>query len=180
MSDKIKTNFRKYIADNDIKKLKSLVVDSISMNSSLSNLFEEDITCDLFNMQFKTTLLYYLFAVDHYEFSKYLLLKGFNVYRGMICICTYAWMCEYSKFPLSHGMYRRYSKTYDLVHDWHRLRYHAIDLDLPENQSISWIPKDLDNDQQILTRDTFWDSSEKDFFWNYFDIFHILILIEFF
>jgi hypothetical protein len=81
MNDKIAT-FEECVQSHQLTKLKSLIVDSLNADSSLLNAFEGYVECKLFGTSFTTSVLYYFFAMDEYELAKYLLLKGFNVYKG--------------------------------------------------------------------------------------------------
>jgi hypothetical protein len=70
----------KYIKKNKLNKLK----DFISNNNQYINEFSFDFDCSLFDTNFKTTLLYYLFSHDVYDSASFILSNGFNVYKGLI------------------------------------------------------------------------------------------------
>lgn len=71
--------FLKYIRKNKIYKLHKFIVDNIE---HLLDEFSHEFECILYSNKFSTTLLYYLFSVDNYELSSFILSKDFNVYKG--------------------------------------------------------------------------------------------------
>ena len=73
--------FLKYINKNEIKKLKKFLLKNIEY---LHDEFSDEFECHLFYSKFSTSLLYYLFSHDEYDFASLILSNEFNVYKGNI------------------------------------------------------------------------------------------------
>ena len=75
-----KLKLLKYITKKKFSKLNRFIINNLNHLSELSDEFE----CFIFDSNFKTTLLYYLFSIDEYDLACMILSNGFNVYKGCL------------------------------------------------------------------------------------------------